>query len=166
EGGAGGTTGSSGGGGGFSRARFGSDALFGGGSSGGGSGGGGFGGFGGAPGGGGAGRGFGPSGGGGGGGGGATPPPSSAAVSFFMPRGTAVRHWESPAFRLFTCDSVSEPFGARWWFLDASGAVQGPFTAEQMVVFYFSGLVGDSSLVCGTEANVVPPLVPPRYWFE
>lgn len=39
-------------------------------------------------------------------------------------------------------------------------------TPASQVVAYLLNMIGDTTLVCGSEAGIAPPLAPPRPWFE
>ncbi|GLC45536.1 hypothetical protein PLESTB_001204000 [Pleodorina starrii] len=76
--------------------------------------------------------------------------------------------FETPALRLFLGERGQAGLSANWWYVDGeTNAIKGPYSPEAMLLSCITPCceVHDETLVCGTEADVRLPMVPPRAAF-
>lgn len=75
--------------------------------------------------------------------------------------------YETSPLKLFLGERGQHGLATHWWHVDAANAIKGPYTAEQMLMAVVASRELDmETLVCGTSAEVKPPLAPSSVWFE
>ncbi|GIL54236.1 hypothetical protein Vafri_9814 [Volvox africanus] len=72
--------------------------------------------------------------------------------------------FETPPLRLFLGDRGQAGLTSNWWYVDsATQEVKGPYSPETMLLSSITPCreIHDETLVCGTDADVRPPMLPP-----
>ncbi|EFJ49826.1 hypothetical protein VOLCADRAFT_117148 [Volvox carteri f. nagariensis] len=97
--------------------------------------------------------------------------PVSAALSpspFLQYNAGVQPSYETPPLRLFLGDRGQSGLAANWWYVDSETKdIKGPYSPEAMMLSCITPCreVHDETPVCGTDADVRPPMLPPRAAF-
>ncbi|GIL73999.1 hypothetical protein Vretimale_5068 [Volvox reticuliferus] len=72
--------------------------------------------------------------------------------------------FETPPLRLFLGDRGQAGLTSNWWYVDSgTKEIKGPYSPETMLLSSITPCreMHDETLVCGTDADVRPPVLPP-----
>ncbi|GLI61412.1 hypothetical protein VaNZ11_003607 [Volvox africanus] len=95
----------------------------------------------------------------------AVSPAAMLPSSHFLQYNAGVQpFFETPPLRLFLGDRGQAGLASNWWYVDsATQEVKGPYSPETMLLSSITPCreIHDETLVCGTDAEVRPPVLPP-----